>query len=49
MPRKQLICRAIEFVRETERQSSGLTEDARNSIAHSDEFKALIARIAAEL
>lgn len=48
-PRKPLLFRTIAFIEETERSEPRLQDDVVAAIASSDELKALIARIAAEL
>lgn len=48
-PRKDLLLRVIAFIENTEQSTSKVQEDIVSAIARSDELKALIARIAAEL
>ncbi|MYF71486.1 MAG: helix-turn-helix domain-containing protein [Proteobacteria bacterium] len=48
-PRGLLLSRVLSFIEDTERPAGEIQEDIVSAIAHSDELKALIARIAAEL
>ena len=48
-PRKSLLLRVVTFVEDAERSTLEMLDDIVSAIAHSDELKALIARIAAEL
>lgn len=48
-PRYKLLKLIEQFVNESERQSRSETERIAEAVARSEEFKALVARIAAEL
>ena len=48
-PRKDLLLRVVAFVDDAERPTKEIQEDIVSAIAHSDELRALIARIVAEL
>lgn len=48
-PRKHLLLRVIAFVEEVERSASKIQDGVVSAIARSDELRALIVRIAAEL
>lgn len=48
-PREPLLSRVVAFIENAERSKPGIVDDVTSAIANSDELKALIARIAAEL
>lgn len=48
-PRDLLLSRIVAFIENAERSSPEIQDELVSAIAHSDELKALIARIAAEL
>lgn len=48
-PRQSLLSRVVDFIENAERPKPGIEDDIASAIAGSDELKALIARIAAEL
>lgn len=48
-PRKLLLYRVLDFIEKAERSASEIQDDVVSAIARSNELKALIARIAAEL
>ena len=48
-PRDELLSRVVAFINETQRSSMEIQDDIVSTIAHSNEFRALIARIVAEL
>jgi len=48
-PRKALLSRVTAFIEDIERQPAKVQDQIVSTIAHSDELKALIARIVAEL
>ena len=49
MPRAELLSRVVAFIEETRQSSMEIQDDIVSTIAHSNEFRALIARIAGEL
>ena len=49
IPHQPLLLRVVAFIEKAERPSSDIQDDIVSAIAHSDELKALIARIADEL